>query len=372
MALVPAHPMKVYCYPVDRGSAYVPLLFDGIQDAYQPIFRQDGSLRNAIDDLDAGELVIVHVHWEEFVLRECRSEVEADAAASAFASELAAVQERGGPIVWTVHNELPHEIPYHRQFFALRAALARYADVVLLHNANSRDVLAKQVAIDPSRLRQLPHPSYLGRLEDEATLEAGLSEVPLDRRIQAFGWIRLQKGYGQMLDMLSADFLDARGAHVRISGSGAEAELVVAQQANRNDVRWDIRHVPDPEVPRLLRSAACVILPYERVLTSGVALLAISVGAMIVAADYPQLRELLPLPSHRYLYRQGDAHAFHRIIDDVLALSPEERRLILETNLAVARELRPRKIARCLATIYREVSAARANGGNHANVFFNA
>ena len=352
--------MKVYCYPVDRNSTYVPLLFDGIEDAYERVYLQDGSLRDAVGDLEAGRDVIVHIHWEEFVLRECRSEAEADAAGAAFAREIAAIRESGGAIVWTVHNELPHEISYHRQFLAMRGALARCANAILLHDAASRDVLARQVALDTSRVYQLPHPSYLGRHEDEATLRAQLHEPP-ERRIQAFGWIRLQKGFGQMIGMLSADFLQSRGAHVRISGrGGVEAAAVIAQQAERTDVHWDIRHVPDAEIPSLLRSAACVVLPYERVLTSGVALLAMSVGAMIVAVDFPQLRELLPLTSHRYLYPQGDAQAFRRIVDDVFALAPEERRIVLEANLAVARELRPTEIARRLAAIYREVVATES------------
>ncbi len=349
--------MKVYCYPADRNSTYVPLLFEGIEDTYERVYRQDGSLRDAIDDLEAGRNVIVHIHWEEFVLRECCSEADADAAAAAFIRDLAAIHEYEGAIVWTVHNELPHEILYHRQFLAMRRELARHADAILLHNDASYDVLAAQVTLDPSRVRQLRHPSYLGRLEDEATLRAALSEPP-DRRIQGFGWIRLQKGFGQMIGMLPADFLQSRGAHVRISGQGVEAAAVIAQQAERTDVHWDLRHVPDAEIPSLLRSASCVVLPYERVLTSGVAMLAMSVGAMIVAVDRPQLRELWPSTSHRYLYSQGDAEAFRRIIDDVFGLSPEERRTILEANLAVAYELRPSKIARGLAAIYREAVAA--------------
>ena len=351
--------MKVYCYPADRNSTYVPLLFEGIEDAYERVSRQDGSLRDALDDLEAGRQTIVHIHWEEFVLRASRSEDEADAAAAAFVREIEEIREREGAIVWTVHNEIPHEIPYHRQFLAMRCALARCADAILVHNAASRDALAAQVALDSSRLRFLPHPSYLGRHEDEATLQAGL-RVPPDRRIQAFGWIRLQKGFGQMVGMLPADYLQSRGAHVRISGRGVEAAAVIAQQAERTDVHWDLRLVPDAEIPSLLRSAACVVLPYERVLTSGVALLAISVGAMIVGVDIPQLRELLPSASHRYLYPQGDARAFRRIVDDVLALTLEERRQILDANLAVARELRPSEIAGRLAEIYRQVVAARS------------
>jgi beta-1,4-mannosyltransferase len=262
--------------------------------------------------------------------------------------------------VWTVHNELPHEIPYHSEFLAMRRALARHADAILLHDVASHAVLAAQIALDRSRVYLLPHPSYLGRHEDEATLQAGLLRGPLERRIQAFGWIRLQKGYGQMIRMLPADFLQSRAAHVCISGEGPEAAAVIAEQAERTDVHWDLRHVPGREIPSLLRSATCVILPYERMFTSGVALLAMSVGALIVAVDRPQLRELLPATSHRFLYPRGDAEALRRIVDGVFALSPFERRTILEANLVVARDVRPSEIARRLAAIYRDVVATRS------------
>ena len=348
--------MNVYCYPVDRNSTYVPLLFDGIENDYRAIYRQDGSLRDAIHDLDRGRDAIVHVHWEEFVMRECRSESEADAAAAAFVAQLARIRERRGPIVWTVHNEWPHEIAYRRPFLTMRAALAQYADVILLHNAESRRALAKQVAFDEARVRMLPHPSYLGRFEDDATLQAGLREAPSDRRIQAFGHVRRQKGLGVMIAMLPPDFLQSLGAYVRVSGRGDETETVIAEVADRVDVQWDVRHVPDAETPHLLRSAACVVLPYERILTSGVALLAMSVGALVVAVDFPQLRELLAPESARFLYPPGDAEAFRRIVDDVFALSSEERRKMLDANLSVARELRPRAIARRVAAIYRDVA----------------
>ncbi len=360
--------MKVYCYPVDRESTYVPLLFDGIEDSYERVYRQDGSLLDAIEELAAGAHLIVHIHWEEFVLRDCRTEREADAAATAFVQQIAAVHDRGGAIVWTVHNEVPHEIAYHRQFFALRAALARHADVVLLHNAESRRVLERQVRLDPARLRYLPHPSYIGRLEDESALARELHRTVPDGRIQGFGWIRRQKGFGPMIDMLPLDYLQRRNAYVRISGRGPEAAAIAADYARRTDVEWDLRHVPDAEIPSLLRSATCVVLPYERNLTSGVASIATSVGAMIVAVDLPQLRELLPPASHEFLYPQGDAHAFRAAIDRVFAITLDERRSIVDAQLAVARTLRPRNVAQRLAAIYREVVSLRTTGTGSARL----
>ncbi|MBD5604984.1 MAG: glycosyltransferase [Candidatus Eremiobacteraeota bacterium] len=349
---------RVYCYPVSRNSTYVPLLFAGIDDRYERVYREDGSLRDAIDEIDAGHDVIVHVHWEEFVLRDCRSDVEADEAAATFLRLISSIRERQGSLVWTVHNELPHLIPYHRQFLAMRAALALHADAILVHDATSADVLASQVELDRSKVVVLPHPSYLGRHEDEAALNAGLNE-PHDRRIQGFGWIRLQKGFGEMIGMLPADYLRSLGAYIQISGEDAEAEAVMAQQAARTDVRWDVRHVPDTDVPGLLRSAACVVLPYERVLTSGVALLAMSAGAMLVAVDVPQLRELLPERSRRFLYPRGDATAFRKTIDGVFALGPDERRSFVAANLDVARRRHPVTVSRSLAAIYDRVASER-------------
>jgi glycosyltransferase involved in cell wall biosynthesis len=350
--------MKVFCYPVSRNSTYVPLLFTGIEDRYHRVYREDGSLQDAIDEIDRGGNVIVHIHWEEFVLRDCRSDGEADEEARHFVRLLSAIRERNGAIVWTVHNEVPHLIRFERQFLIMRVALAAYADAILVHNRASIEVLAAQVDVDRSRIHLLPHPSYLDQHEDEVTLRAGLTEHH-DPRIQGFGWIRLQKGFGEMIGMLPAAFLRTHGAHIRISGDDGEAAAVMAQQADRDDVRWDIRHVPNAEVPSLLRSAACVVLPYERVLTSGVALLAMSVGAMIVAVDIPQLRELLPTESRRFLYPRGDGTMFREIVANVFALAPQERQRIVAANLEVARELHPARIAGRLAAIYDRVGAER-------------
>lgn len=343
--------MKVYCYPVDRNSTYVPLLFTGTEDAFEIVYRQDGSLVDAMNDREAGIDVIVHIHWEEFVLRECRSEARADEEAATFVRQLIAIHARGISIVWTMHNELPHIIPYQRQFLEMRAWLAAHADAILVHDEGAIHVLAEQVAFDRSRVHILPHPSYLGNVESEAELEAGLA-LPHDPVIQCFGWIRLQKGFGEMIEMLPRDFLTSLGARIRISGQDAEAAAVIAQQPERTDVCWDVRHVPKVDVPTLLRSAACVVLPYERVLTSGVALLAMSAGAMIVAVDIPQLRELLPEPSRRFLYARGDGHAFRAVVAHVFALSREGRQEIVDANLEVARERHPKNIARRLAKIY--------------------
>ncbi len=343
--------VRVFCYPASSDSQYVPLLFEGIGQRYRPVYRQQGALDDAIAAVDAGQKIVVHIHWEEFIFDDCASDAEADHAAAAFAEQIEALGRRDVVLFWTVHNEWPHSSPFRRQFLATRTLLAARADAILVHNAASIEALDAQVALDRRKLRLLPHPSYVGRYESEAALAAGLND-PCDRIVQGFGWIRRQKGFGEMIDALPQTWLAARGAHIRISGAGEEAADVSAGHADRTDIEWDIRHVPDAAVPRLLRSAACVVLPYERVLTSGVALLAMSVGALLVGVDITQLRDLLPRENHRFLYTRGNAAALRAVIDEVLALNTIERRLVIAANLAAIAAFRSDATARALAALY--------------------
>ena len=349
-------PTEVFCYPVSRDSAYVPLLFRGIEARYRPVYREDGLLADAIAALTAGRPAIVHIHWEEFVLRGCASDQEATAAAQAFERSLLEVKSRGGAVFWTVHNEVPHLVGFREPFLRLRAFMAREADVVLVHNATTMEVLENQVAFDRSKAQLLPHPSYLGEFEDETALRAGLdtpgAEASGERIVQGFGWVRAQKGFGEMIAMLPPAFLSGRRAIIRISGEGVEAAAVIAEAPGRGDVVWDLRHVPDRKIPALLRSASCVVLPYARVLTSGVALVAISVGVPLVAVDIPQFRDLLAPENLPLLFQREDAEAFRRCIDRALSLSPAERRRLVEANLEVAKRFRPCTIARRLAVLY--------------------
>jgi hypothetical protein len=68
------------------------------------------------------------------------------------------------------------------------------------------------------------------------------------------------------------------------------------------------------------------------------------------------------------LYPQGDAHAFRAAIDRVFAITLDERRSIVDAQLAVARTLRPRNVAQRLAAIYREVVSLRTTGTGSARL----
>lgn len=337
-----AYPRSIYTRLLSAG-------FDGAYGAEQtPI--------EALPSLGAGD--IIHTHWEEFALRNCASDADAERAADGLIAAFDVARARGARLVHTIHNAMPHEARHTRAFLKLRRALCGMSDLVLAHDAAGEAVLREQLGDGVEvRVRVLPHPSYLGIYEPEQALDA-LPLVPPSRTLLCFGVVRAQKGLAELLECLTPDYLARLAANLRISGDGDAADDLAAAIADRADVQFDRRFVPREEVPDLLRSAAALVLPYKTFLTSGAALLSLSCGVPLVAPDVPQMRSLVPQRARRLLFRTGDCSDIRRGIGEALALAPEERAEIVQDGLDIARAVHPVLVSKRLQAFYDEVLAA--------------
>jgi glycosyltransferase involved in cell wall biosynthesis len=123
-------------------------------------------------------------------------------------------------------------------------------------------------------------------------------------------------------------------------------------------VVFDIRYVPDDEVPALLRSVSCVALPYRQLLTSGVAHLVMTYGVAMVAPDVSQFRDLVPAGGDDLLYRPGDDADMRRAIGRALDMTPDARADLARALVEQAQAIRPAAISRQLGTIYEELAAS--------------
>jgi beta-1,4-mannosyltransferase len=353
--------MKVFMCPVSQQSLYVQLLLRSLGERYTPIFRQQAGLAEAVRRLEDGENVLLHVQWEEFFFDKIPTSEAADERLKQVSALLHRFHSLGGSILLTVHNELPHKSPYLDQFLAVRRLVAELASKILLHNGAAATLLQQQTGVSPNdpRLTLLPHPSYAGMYEAEDMTAAALKSpynLPDGRFVLGFGTMRSQKGFDFMLDTLGRDFTREHNFTIRIAGQGAAGAIWKRQFASRDDVTWDLTYVPREDVPALFRSASCLMLPYTRVLTSGVAMLALTVGGIIVAPAVPTFVELLPGPLRRYLYDPDKPSDAQRAVSEVLQLTPEES---LERRLqgaAHASKFHPSIISDRLGAIYDELS----------------
>ncbi|SHM67522.1 Glycosyltransferase involved in cell wall bisynthesis [Sphingobium sp. YR657] len=351
--------VKVFFCPVSQKSLYVELTFGSLGEQYEPVFREQAGLAEAIDCLSATIPALVHVQWEEFFFDKVKGAEEANAITTHVEGQLKKVLELGGRIVWTIHNELPHHGKFLDQFLRLRSRLSALASRIVVHNVASLTVLGEQTGLnraDP-RIRLVPHPSYAGMYEPEGRAAAEVqSSAPAtgDKIILGFGTMRAQKGFDSLLSNLEPRFMQKFGLRFRFSGQGSEGSRLQAR-FRRDDIDWDLCYVPREQVPRLFRSAACVVLPYTRVMTSGVALLGLTLGAVLVAPALPTFRELLPRSLHRFLYDPNDPTSMKRVIRRVVLLSAEEARAVRQAGLSVADALHPNWVSAMLGDIYMDL-----------------
>ncbi|MDH4386237.1 MAG: glycosyltransferase [Caulobacter sp.] len=347
--------MEVVNYVIYRDNPYHQLLYSALDGRYTAV---RGDIDLATEQLTRDGRQIFHVHWEEHALRPCSTTVEARAVKDFLLTQIARFKGLGGRVVWTVHNVMPHELEHADVFLDLRRGLADIADLILVHNVEAVGLLQEQVSLDICKVVHLAHPSYQGIYPSARSGPEARGDLPAGRLL-AFVKVRRYKGFDGLLDMLPDRFLAENDLTLQITGQplagdGFSDELLVRANG-RARVDLDFRVVPDEEVITLLRSATCVVLPYERFLTSGVSLLCLTAGALVVAPRVAALEEVFPASCHRLLYRPGDAEDLRRAVLEANSLSPEEREGMTADSLARADWLSPKRISTRLGRLYDEL-----------------
>ncbi len=338
-------------------NPYQSLLYSGLGGRYDLV---RGTVDQALTALNAGEKVLLHVNWEEHVLRASPTRAEAQATTDYFLRTLKQFVDKGGRVVWTIHNEFPHELQHPEVFVGLRKRLAALAHRIIVHNTEAINVLARQVDLDRRKIFLLMHPSYLGHYEPEETTLAGI-DAPASRTILSFGMLRRYKGFDVLPELLPAAFTREHDARLKFSGNAINGDdyVSVLQEkfGDRDDIDWDVRNIPDEEVPELLRDAACVVLPYQRFLTSGVALLCLTVGTLVVAPRTRQLQEVFPVATQELLYAPDSDDDFRRAVARAVEMEAEERSFHRHLMIERAQYLHPNRIGRQLGLLLDELTA---------------
>lgn len=287
-----------------RDNYYQQLLYSAISDRYSGV---KGTVDDAIErqrSLGPADRQILHVHWEEHIVRPATSQAEARFSADYFIERLEVFKNAGGRIVWTVHNLSSHENEYNASFLKIRRALMQRCDRALVHSTAAVTELHKQGTIAHSKLFLLPHPSY----GDKYGPVADRSDARAEKRLLLFGKIRRYKAVDNLIDRFLASSLPGQGYTLHIAGEplknesyGEELKQAYGDQPH---VHLDFRRIEDDELSSLFGKTTCMFIAYERFLTSGAMMAAMTHGVPVIAPDISYMREVLPPAQHPLLYNQ--------------------------------------------------------------------
>lgn len=236
------------------------------------------------------------------------------------------LKRKGLKIVITAHDV----VPFHGELSS-RLPLSKIyesAERIIVHAKASKREIESAFAIDPQKLRVIPHGNYAPYVQPEA-IEQGKAKERLGisrerRAILFFGQIKKVKG----LDYLIRAF-------AQVSKNYPQSLLLIAGQVWKDDfsryerlvrslgleerVHAHIKHIPDEEVANYFYAADLVALPYLRIYQSGVLLMACSYGRPVVASAVGGLAEVVKDGETGYLVPPADEARLAEAIERMLA-----------------------------------------------------
>ena len=294
---------------------------------------------------------VVHVHWlHKFIVPAGGSILLCLALSIRLILSLFILRMRGVAIVWTVHNVLDHERTAPRLEALTRHVAARLADRIIVHCDRAESIIVDAYKL-PSVVRErvivIPHGNYdghYGSVEPERT--------PSELVFLYFGMIRPYKNVPTLIDTFRE--LDRSDVRLQVVGNPWNEELAAdirAAAGNDDRVHLELSFVPDEEVAGYFERADAVVLPFDRVLTSGSAILAMTFGRPVIAPAHGCLPELIG--EYGGILYDGDGDApLGRALREAIA-DPEALVRMGERNRRVAAQLDWQTVGRRTVAAYR-------------------
>jgi beta-1,4-mannosyltransferase len=297
-----------------RHNPYQQLLSDGlsalgISVLFPTGYRRVLPLWRAVRE-NSPRVDVLHLHWQDAYIRS-RNRGGMVVYALKLILDLTCVKASGCRIVWTVHNELPHDAKWPTLHGKLQVVVGRIADAVILHSGAASRQLRDQLGVPAEKVRVIPHGHYRDFYgppvpQSEARIRLGL---PVDGRLYLhFGMIRPYKGVEELLTSWAVLAGDSDVGHLVVVGQPLNDDYAQRLQDRASACRHAslrLAYVAHDQVPLYFSAADFVVLPFRRALTSGSLLLALSYGVPVIAPLFPFIQEAA---KSDYLYDPAETY----------------------------------------------------------------
>ena len=300
--------------PGNESNHYLSSLITGLEN-------EDVSVLNTRDHtafpligpiVSNGRPDVVHIHWlhrlyigSTFLKTVLKS--------SRLIIELTVLSLIGISIVWTVHNLTDHKDRYSRLDRVFRILLSNiYFDHLIVHCKEAERLVRSKYALRAGVLTSvIPHGHYINQYTNSTPREEARSELGIDTDrfvFLFFGRIRRYKQIPMLIQVF--DDLEIPEAELVIAGNPASDDLyrkIHNLSVGCADVTTRLEFIPDTDVERYFAAADVTVFPYQDILTSGSAILSLSLGCPVIAPHIGCLPELIQDCETGFLYEDSIA-----------------------------------------------------------------
>jgi glycosyltransferase involved in cell wall biosynthesis len=194
-------------------------------------------------------------------------------------------------LVWTAHNVVPHDRVFANDITA-RQWLVAASDLVIAH---SQAALAELAALgaSPRRSAAIPHGPYTPSSPVASLRIPGTGDTP--RQILFVGKVQAYKGAENLVRAFLAN-PECVQAQLTVAGECPDPRIRSALETlaskSGGSVNLQLDRLPDQALTSVLQAADVVVLPFERITTSGSAMLALCHGRPLIVPAGPALADL--------------------------------------------------------------------------------
>ncbi len=243
---------------------------------------------------------VLHFHWPQNYYRWWRSGSSWSPLSwlkmGVFLFRLLASRVLGYTIVWTIHEVYPHERATAGLDRVGGTLLARFCDLLLVHDHGTAEQARGELGVDSGRLHVVPHGSFVDIYPDGRSRDVVRQEVEIPPEaftFLCFGHLRAYKSLELLLEAFSLVVRpDVRLVIAGLPMDERSAVAVRAAAATDRRIRAILEFVPDSRVAELFAASDAAVLARGDGGTSGALVLALSMGLPVVVADLPDYADL--------------------------------------------------------------------------------
>jgi len=271
---------------------------------------------------------------------------------------------RKKPVVFTVHNVLPHERP--KIYLALTRFLFKLCDHFIVHTTKNVEQLSQYYNISKKRISCISHGTLDFHIKKLSSRNIIRSEMRFDANykiILFFGAIRPYKGLDTLLKSFSKVLIKFPETRLLVAGKLWENwqpyDNLITSLEITDYVTTFLDYIPSGEVHKFFNSSDLVVLPYHRFDSqSGVGTTAIAFRKPLIVTRVGGLPDLVA--DNRYIVPPKDVKALTKAITACIG-DPNEMQAMALSAAEISKSLSWPAIAKKTCDVYDQLLQFSAN-----------
>ncbi len=311
--------IKVLVYPYDINP-YQNLLYNHMRNGVEIKYLKGSTSSQTINNILLPLLLIkyrvkgykiFHLHWTYGFTFPGKNYLSLFFSTIYYYLILTFIKFTGYKIVWTVHNILPHEKQFINDIYASKV-LSKLCNVKIVHSKSAIDEM-RHLDFDIKNINIIPHGNYIESYVNEITRKEARRILNINNNdfiFLFFGRVEKYKGIEYMLNEFSK--INNHNIKLIICGACTDPELLTKIQLyiTNSNITFINKHINNNDIQIFMNASDTVILPFNKINSSGSAILALSFAKTIIA---PQKGTLNEMPKNvGYFYSNGNNNGLYK------------------------------------------------------------